>query len=449
MAYECSECGKRYSKYVGVCSGCGEFSSLQEAEPDGENMRGHLNKGVEAVSRPSKRLSDLDEDDETRIATGINELDRVLGGGFVDSEVALIGGEPGAGKSTLSMRLSEAFAEKDMRTLYISGEESARQIKLRADRMGVDNDLISVVHTTSLEEALGHIESERPEFFIVDSLQAMVSSNLSSQQGSIQQSTRAAHDLQNIAKELGLRAFLVNQVNKSGEFAGSEAIQHLVDVLLFLESREDTPLKYLRARKNRFGSTDEVGIFQHGPEGLEEVFDPSGILLDNKDDALAPGTAYGIISEGIRQVPVEVQALVAQSSLPSPRRQFNGVQHNRGQIVCAILEKHCNLRLSEDDVFASTMFGVNLHDPQSDLATAAAIICSKNDVDSSKRTVFVGELSLTGQVRGVHQIQNKINEAERSGFDRIIVPSSSKNKVESNGIELDFVGNVKGLVKIL
>lgn|SRR5699024_9517243 len=446
--YQCTECQKEYTNWVGFCKQCGNYSTVEEVQTyDVQDARDGLKTTAKLPTTAAKGISQVSRK-VVRIETGIQELDRVLGGGFVKSEVALIGGEPGAGKSTISLMLANSFAEKDMSVLYLSSEESTEQIGLRADRMGIDNDNIKVVHSSSLEEILGYIQKEKPDLFIVDSLHTIASSELSGSLGSIQQSKESSHSLNRIAKEMGIRAFLVSQVNKDGEFAGSEVIQHVVDVSLFLESSRDSPLKFLRTYKNRFGSADEVGIFQHTENGLEEVNDPSGLLLDDDEGALSEGAAFGIISEGIRQVPVEVQALTTMSSLPNPRKQFNGVQYNRGQIICAILNKFCNLDLDQSDVFVSTVFGVKFADPLSDLAVAAAIISSENNSVLKKRTIFVGELSLTGQVRGVQQIESKIVEAERMGFEQIVIPSSAKNKIKGlskKKIQVTFIKNIREL----
>ena len=277
--------------------------------------------------------------------------------------------------STLSLLIAEKFAEKGHKVLYSSGEESEHQIGLRAKRMNVSNEKIKIVNETNLETLLGHIDEEKPKFLVVDSLQTLASTEINGSIGSVQQSKEAAHTLTRLAKKESISMVLINQIVKSGEFSGSEAIQHIVDATLMLESDSDTPLKFLRATKNRFGDTTEVGVFQHAETGLEEVSDPSGVLMDNDNELLA-GTALSFISEGVRQIPVEVQALVTTSNLPTPRKQFNGINYNRGQIVCAILDKFCKAKLYDNDVFVNTVSGIKVNDPLADLATAAAILSS-------------------------------------------------------------------------
>lgn len=449
--YECTECHKIVKKWAGVCPDCGEYSSFEEVTTASFDIP---TDGLKTAAKPpstaarsiSKANAKVD-----RMPTGIGELDRVLGGGFVHSGVALLGGEPGAGKSTLSLKIADVFAQAGEKVLYASGEESESQISIRAARMGIDDDRILLVHTSSLEEILGHIEAERPGLFIVDSLQAVASSALSGTLGSIQQSREAANVLNQTAKSTGSRAVLISQITKGGEFAGPEAIQHVVDVLLLLEGARDSPLKFLRTLKNRAGSTDEVGLFQHTDNGLEEVTDPSGILSDGDADSLAPGVAYTVTSEGLRSLPVELQALVTESSLPNPRKQFSGIPNDRCQIICAVLDKYCKARLFEYDVFASSIFGVRINDPVSDLAIAAAILSSLRDYTSSDKTAYIGELSLTGQVRGHQRLRQKVMAAAASGFTKIVVPESGLktlklSEIKSNVVGIRTITELKGII---
>lgn len=448
--YSCSTEGCSYStrKYFAQCPRCKNYNTAVQTEVsvDSGTPKNGLKTSVKSPLSQSKKLSSVSRIVE-RESTEINELDRVLGGGFVKSEVLLLGGEPGAGKSTLSLMLSNEFAKKNLNVIYFSGEESPDQIGLRADRMGVKTDNISVVHTSSLNEILGHIRESKPDLFIIDSLQTVASSELNGSLGSIQQSKEAANSLSGVAKELSIRAVLVSQVTKDGEFAGSESIQHIVDCVLFFESHKDSPLKFLRAYKNRFGSTEEVGIFQHSETGLEQVADPSGILSTD-DYGISPGTAYTVVSEGIRQIPVEIQALAVSSAYPNPQKQFNGVDYNRGRIISAILEKFCNTQLFDTDVFVSTLSGMRVKDTFSDLAVAASILSSLRNITPKKKTVFLGELSLTGQVRGVHNIESKIKEAQRMGFEKAVIPFSSRiDSRRFKDIEIVKMKNIADLSK--
>lgn len=452
--YKCSSCGNTTITWYGRCPKCQEFSTLEEtvSEDAADNLsRSGLksSKAVKPVTRAST-IAELSKRPIQRTPTGITELDRVLGGGFVDAEVVLFGGLPGAGKSTLSLAVAESFAKLGQKVLYSSGEESEQQIGLRAARMGVTDENIKIVNETNLETLLGHIDSEEPNFLIVDSLQTIASSEIPGSIGSITQSKEAAHTLTRLAKNRGLSMLLINQVVKGGDFAGSESLQHIVDASLMLESSTDTPLKFLRAGKNRFGDTSEVGVFQHTETGLQEVTDPSGIFLEVTEDE-STGASCSFISEGVRQIPVEIQALVTRSNLPQPRKQFNGVNHQRGQIVCAILDKFCGAKLYENDVFISTVSGVRVIDPQADLSMAASILSSLKDKEISSDTAFVGELSLTGHVRGSFMVENKVKEAARLGFTKIVLPAHAAKKIKKapSGVTLIPVKSVKELLTIL
>lgn len=446
--FRCSNCGSEFKKWSGKCPNCDAFSTLEEYTPVSESsgLAGLRTSGAERSAERASTFSEIGENPIQRTPTGIGELDRVLGGGLVDAEVILFAGEPGAGKSTLSMSIAAAYAKLGKNVLYSSGEESKQQIAMRAKRMGVDSELIRVVNETSLEFLLGHIDDVKPELLIVDSLQTIASKEITSSTGSIAQSKEAAHTLTRVAKTRGISMILVSQVIKSGEFAGSESIQHIADCSLFLESDSESPLKFLRAKKNRFGALDEVGVFTHTETGLEEVTDPGAIFLDTGEGDNVQGAAIGFIAEGIRQIPVEVQALAVTSTLANPRKQFNGVNPQRGQIVCAILDKYCKTETYANDVFMSTVAGVRVSDPLSDLAMAAALLSSLNNKKVSKKTVFVGELSLTGTVRGTYMMESKVREAERLGFERIVIPESSRKSIKGRyAIKIEVIGSIKDL----
>jgi DNA repair protein RadA/Sms len=440
---------------MGKCLACGEYGTLEEKNISGGAERAK-NAGLRTSSsivpnKAAKTISELKASPIKRIATGISEFDRVIGGGIVDGEVILFAGAPGAGKSSLSLSISNCLASKGMKILYSSGEESDSQIALRAKRMRVDNDNIRITNETNLETLIGHIESEKPDVLIVDSLQTIASTEIPGSIGSISQSREAAHSLTRIAKRDSIIMILINQIIKSGEFAGSEAVQHIVDCSIILESDNDTPFKVLRANKNRFGDTSEAGIFQHTELGLTEVSDPSGILIDAAEiNERVIGASCSFISEGIRQLPVEIQALVNKSTLPNPRKQFSGINFNRGQIVCAILDKYCGVRLYEHDVFISTISGVKVNDPQSDLSIAASLLSSAKDKHLVERTLFVGEITLTGQVRGNFMIDSKIREAERLNFDRIVISKTSLKAIkQKHTVPVEAISSVKELTKFL
>lgn len=451
--YKCSNCEATYNRWLGKCPQCNEFSTIVELPQSASastTQAGLKSAGAMKPKNAASSLSEIGNNPVKRTPTGIGELDRVLGGGLVDAEVVLFAGAPGSGKSTLSLKLAENYANMGKNVLYSSGEESKGQIALRAKRMGVNNELIKITNETSLEVLLGHIEDVQPELLIVDSLQTLASSEIPGSVGSISQSKEAANVLTRIAKDRGIAMILVNQILKSGDFAGSEGVLHIVDCGLMLESDSESPLKFLRALKNRFGALEEVGVFQHSESGLEEVKDPGAIFLDTGEGTEVQGAACGFISEGIRQIPVEVQALAVTSKLTNPRKQFNGVNYNRTQIVCAILDKHCKTNTADNDVFVSTVAGVKVVDPLADLAIAAALLSTLTSKPVSKKTVFAGELSLTGTVRGTYMIESKIREAERLGFDRIIIPASAKGQIRGRySIEVASIANVKDLSSFL
>lgn len=454
--YKCLSCGKEYVREpIGKCSSCGAFQNFTEVQESSVNQSssqaGLKTSGALKPSTKARTINELKNSPISRTKTGIEEFDRVLGGGFVDAEVVLVGGQAGTGKSTIALDIASRYAKLGKTVLYSSGEESEQQIGLRASRMGIVNENIKIVNETSLEVLLGHIADEKPELLIVDSLQTLASSEISSSIGSIQQSKEAAHTLTRLAKNEKITMILVNQLVKSGEYAGSESIKHIVDAALMFESDSETPLKFLRAEKNRFGDTSEVGIFQHSETGLEEVTDPSGVFIDNDNNESLSGTSLSFISEGVRQIPVEIQALASSSNLPTPRKQFNGVNFNRGQIVCAILDKFCRTRLYENDVFVNTISGIKINDPLADLSIAASLLSSLKNKTFKDRTAFIGELSLTGQVRGAFMIENKIREADRLGFDRIVIPKSAMKNLSSRKykIKVETISSIKDIEKML
>lgn len=450
--YVCSNCGEQSRKWAGKCQHCGAYSTLEEQVVVSEtaSKAGLKTSGAQRPAKAASTLSEIGVNPIARTPTGIKEFDRVLGGGVVDAEVILFAGAPGAGKSTLCMALANNYAEMGKKVLYSSGEESKQQIALRAKRMGVTNENIRITNETSLEVLLGHIEDVQPDLVIVDSLQTLASSEIPGSVGSISQSKEAAHTLTRLAKEQGISMVLINQILKSGEFAGSEGVLHIVDCGLMLESDSESPLKFLRALKNRFGTLDEIGCFVHADNGLEEVADPGSIFLDTGEGDKVQGAACGFISEGIRQFPVEIQALGVKSTLANPRKQFNGVNFQRGQIVCAILDKYCGAQTFNNDVFVSTVAGAKINDPLADLAMAAALLSSLKGKNVSKKTAFVGELSLTGTVRGTYMIESKIREAERLGFEKVVIPTSAFSQVKGRyAITIETVASVKQLADYL
>lgn len=454
--YKCSNCGKEYTNYVYSCYECSSHNIIQEEKPQARvTMKGKPRGGVKTTAKkPIRRAKSLKDSESVvmrHTPTGISELDRVLGGGFVDNEVILFGAVQGTGKSTLALQMCDCFCAQGKTALYCSSEETFTQIKMRATRLGIEYDNLYVVSTDSLEEVLGYFDELQPDFFIMDSLQTVNSENVTGKTGSLSQANEAAHVLTARIKDAqnGAKGVFINQVTKNEEFAGSNTIQHLVDCVLFFESSHDSPLKFLRAFKNRFGQTHEVGIFQHGPQGLEEVTNPAEVFLDDTD-ANTVGSVFTVMSEGIRQIPIEVQALVNPSNLPTPRKQFKGVDYNTGQIVSAILDKYCQANLWENDTFVSTVFGVKVTDPLTNLAVAAAILSSSLNKVPKPKTVFLGELTLTGQVRSAFDVAYKVKEAERMGFNRVVLPASAAEHMKGvKNIKITYISSVRDLVEVL
>lgn len=432
--YRCQNCNEESRIFYDRCPKCHKIGTLVEVSnvdiKEKSSQAGFKSDKAIVPNKAAMTISQLKQNPIKRTRTDIKELDRVLGGGLVEAEVVLFAGEPGAGKSTLSLSIANQMAKLGQKVLYSSGEESEQQIGLRAARMNISNDNIKIVNETNLETVLGYIDQEEPNLVIIDSLQTIASTGVNGSLGSVSQSREAAQKLTTIAKKRNISMFLISQIVKSGEFSGSEAIQHVVDCGLMFESSKDSPLKFLRATKNRFGDTTEVGIFQHTEHGLEEVPDPSGVLIDT--DIIAEGAACTFISEGTRQIPVEVQALVTNTTYSNSMKRFSGVSNDRGQIICAIIDRFCNGGLWEKDVFVSTVAGLRIFDPQADMAVAVAILSSINQKTLKKRTAFVGELGLTGQVRGSFMIENKVREALRLGFDQIVIPKSANYRIEKS-----------------
>lgn len=447
--FQCSSCGSTVARASVSCPKCGAFGTIEEAQDTSRiEQAGFKTKTSVKPTSASKKLSSLIGKDVKRVATGIDELDRVLGGGIVEGEVILFSGSPGAGKSTLCLTIADKLANLGLTTLYSSGEESESQIALRAQRMGISSDSISVINETNLETLIGHIEQDNPDFVIVDSLQTIASAEIQGSIGSIQQSKEAAHVLTRFAKKHNIRMLFVSQVTKSDEFAGSNQISHIVDATLMLESDKDSPFRFLRVLKNRFGSTNEVGIFQHENEGLVSVSDFDSFMTQD-DETKFNGACKTFLTDGIRQIPCEIQSLVVDSSLVNPRKQFNGIDYSRGQIVCAVVSQHCKARVYDKDVFVSTVAGLRVADPQCDLGVAASILSSYYAVPIPSDVFFVGEVNLTGLIRGNFTLTDKLKDASRIGFRKAVIPKGCQKFLKGfdSSLEIVEVGDVSKLSK--
>lgn len=425
--YVCQQCGYKSSQYLGKCPQCDSWNSMVE-EVEEKGFRARLAKRVQRLGYREKaqiiNLKDIKQVDYKRLITKIEEFDRVLGGGIVAGSLILVAGDPGIGKSTLLTQL--ALNIKD--TLYVAGEESAEQIKLRVDRMKVKAQL-SILNEIDIDAILAQIETFKPSLVIVDSIQALETQALESVAGSVGQVRECAHRLQRLAKDLHIPIFLVGHVTKEGTVAGPKTLEHVVDVVLSMDGDPTSIFRILRSTKNRFGPTDEVGVFEMQDKGMVEVKNPSKIFLDQKVNA--PGSAVVAILTGIRPLIVEIQALVTKSSLPSPRRTGSGVDNNRLQLLVAVLQKRLSLPLFDQDIFVNVTGGLRIFEPGADLGICMAIISSFKDQVIKDKCVFIGEVGLLGEIRTVRQIDKRVSESNKLGFINVISPQKVKSLTQA------------------
>lgn len=418
-AYFCSNCGYESPKWLGNCPGCGEWNTFVE-EKVSTSKGGR--KGLVKSTRPV-RLSEITVSDETRIRMPSGELNNVLGGGLVAGSLTLIGGEPGIGKSTLL--LQNILSIRQRRILYVSGEESATQLRLRADRLGKVADNTFILCETNLENIFTQIENIKPEIVVVDSIQTIQSADIESAAGSVSQVRECAASLLRYAKESGVPVILVGHINKEGSIAGPKVLEHIVDTVLQFEGDRQYLYRILRAIKNRFGSTNEIGIYEMVQHGLREVKNPSEMLLsDNREEEMS-GIAIGVTLEGVRPFLVEVQALVSSAAYGTPQRSVTGFDQRRLNMLLAVLEKRARFKLGQKDVFLNIAGGLKVTDPALDLAVIAAVMSSNFDVTIPKRTAFAGEVGLSGEIRTVTRMDARVAEAEKLGFETIYIPKGN------------------------
>lgn len=423
IVYACQSCGYQSPRWLGRCPDCHEWNSLVEERLEPSRARMTPASGEEPAP-----LAAVANEEEKRIRSGIGELDRVLGGGLVPGSVTLIGGDPGIGKSTLLLQAADALS-RSLSCLYVSGEESARQIRMRAERLGALSSRLLVVSETSLERILEHIQKARPEVLILDSVQTVFSSSLPSAPGSIGQVRECAAAIIALAKKNAIAAFLVGHVTKDGALAGPRTLEHMVDTVLYFEGESGQQFRVLRAVKNRFGSTNEIGVFDMKEGGLAEIANPSELFLSERP-LHAPGSAVLCSMEGTRPLLVEIQALVTPSFLAVPRRTTIGVDPARVALLVAVLEKKMALKLFQQDIFVNVAGGVRIEEPAVDLAVIAAVASSHEEKALEPRTVFFGEVGLAGEVRGVSQAEARIREAAKLGFDRCVLPFSNSRHLK-------------------
>ena len=420
--FVCQQCGSTQLKWMGRCPDCGEWNSLVETV----ESRPGREKSAARVDLPRSAptpLTQVRAEGHDRIPMAMEEFSRVLGGGIVPGCLVLVSGDPGIGKSTLLTQVAAQLAETHGPVLYVSGEESAQQIKLRADRLGLSSDRLHLLTETDLDEILLHIERIRPTLAIVDSIQAVYLEELTSAAGSISQVRECAARLQGLAKQTGTSVFLVGHVTKSGAIAGPKVLEHIVDTVLYLEGDRHHAYRLLRSTKNRFGATSEVGVFEMRGSGMAEVPNPSEAFLAERL-ASAPGSAIAVTMEGTRPLLVEVQALCSTSAFGLPRRTPNGVDVNRLLLLVAVLSKRLGLKLGDQDVFVNVIGGLRVGEPAADLAIAAAITSSYRDAPIAPDVAMIGEVGLSGELRAVGQLPARLNEAEKLGFKRVLIPKT-------------------------
>lgn len=432
--YFCSNCGAESPKWVGRCPSCGEWNTMVE-EKVSADTRGRR-KGLVRSSRPVK-LSDIEVGEDTRMRMPSSELNRVLGGGLVAGSLTLIGGEPGIGKSTLL--LQNILSIRGRRILYVSGEESAAQLKLRADRLGKVSENTFILCETQLDAIFTQIENVKPELLIVDSIQTIMSTEIESAAGSVSQVRECAASLLRYAKESGVPVVLVGHINKEGAIAGPKVLEHIVDTVLQFEGDRQYLYRLLRAIKNRFGSTNEIGIYEMVEHGLREVKNPSEMLLsENREDAMS-GMAIGVTMEGVRAFLVEVQALVSTAAYGTPQRSVTGFDQRRLNMLLAVLEKRSRLRLGQKDVFLNIAGGLKVNDPAIDLAVISAILSSNVDTEIEPGVCMAGEVGLSGEIRPVNRIEQRIGEAEKLGFKRMLVPRHNLQGLDRKKIKIELI----------
>jgi len=432
--WECSQCGERYPKFLGRCDNCGAWNTLTEVVVTPSPKSGPPQRLVPPPSRgngipqAALPLVQVSSDRHPRLSSGFGEFDRVLGGGIVPGSLVLIGGDPGIGKSTLLLQTAAHLA-KGGPVLYVSGEESAQQIKLRADRLGgteglgIESEQLYLLAETELEAILAEIQALQPQVAIIDSIQAIFWGQLSSAPGSVSQVRECAGLLMRVAKKLGVALLIVGHVTKDGSLAGPKVLEHLVDTVLYFEGDRFQSHRLLRAVKNRFGAAQEIGVFEMTASGLVEVDNPSQLFLSSRDQA-TPGTATIVACEGTRPLVVEVQALVSPTSYSSPRRTATGIELNRFLQILAVLEKRVGIPLSKYDAYIASAGGIQVAEPAADLGVAVAVAASFRDRQVDPFTVLIGEVGLGGQVRPVAQLEQRLKEASKLGFRHAIIPNS-------------------------
>lgn len=434
--YVCQNCGSDSPKWIGKCPSCGEWNSYVEELISKDNSPKITFGGLEINKQKPVRLTEIETTEESRIDTSSDELNRVLGGGLVPGSLVLIGGEPGIGKSTLVLQV--VLNLKGKRTLYVSGEESVKQLKLRAERLKFENPDCFIVSETSLEQIYVHIQNVQPDVVIVDSIQTVSTEMIESSPGSVSQVRECAASLLKYCKTSSVPVLLIGHINKEGSIAGPKVLEHIVDTVLQFEGDQHYMYRILRSIKNRFGSTSELGIYEMQQSGLREVSNPSELLLSQNHEGLS-GVAIASAIEGIRPFLIEVQALVSSAAYGTPQRSSTGFDLRRLNMLLAVLEKRAGFKIAQKDVFLNIAGGIKVNDPAIDLAVISAILSSNVDIAIEKHVCMAGEIGLSGEIRPINRMEQRILEAEKLGFKKIIIPTINLKSLNLNNLNIELI----------
>lgn len=430
----CQQCGYETAGYLGKCPECGSWGSFTEEILTNNRPQNISPQGIVNNLKPSL-INDIHIGEEVRISTNISEFDRILGGGLVQGSLVLIAGDPGIGKSTILLQTSGELAKNGQKILYVSAEESASQLKLRANRLGIKSDSLYIYPQTNLESIRQQIEELKPDTVVIDSIQAIYAQSISSSAGSVSQIRECCNILMQIAKTQNITVIVIGHVTKDGNIAGPKILEHMVDTVIYFEGDKYKSYRMLRSMKNRFGNTSEVGIFEMQSNGLVEVKNPNELFLNERSQEAIPGNAIIVTNEGTRPLLVEIQALVGTTPYPSPRRVTNGVDSSRVLQILAVLEKRVGLNLSKQDVYVNVMGGIDVDEPSADLGIALAIATCARDVVVDPQTVIIGEIGLSGEIHPVNNIEKRLNEAVTSGFKKAIIPFANRS-VKNDKIQI-------------
>ncbi len=445
--YFCTECGNESPKWTGQCPTCGAWNSLVEQRAE-KGKKSNSKMSLISKSVKASCITELEMDEEIRFSTGMGELDRVLGGGAVKGSLVLVGGAPGIGKSTLLLQICQQLGENN-KVLYVSGEESTHQLKLRAKRLQVDSRNLYILSETCLGDVLENVNQEQPDVLIIDSIQTLYNEELDSPAGGVGQVKDCTMSLMQLAKGQGITVFVIGHVNKEGSIAGPKVLEHMVDCVLYFEGDQHMSYRILRAAKNRFGTTNEIGVFEMMSEGLKEVENPSEMLLSGRPKD-TPGTCVTCIMEGARPVLAEIQALVAPASGNKPMRQNNGFDYNRASMLVAVLEKRGGLKISQCDAYLNIIGGLTIDEPAADLSAVLSLASSYLDKPVPSGMVAVGEVGLSGEVRSVSHLEQRLSEVQRLGFTQCMIPAHRAEDLRSlTGLELLPVRNIGEALRIM